>query len=1001
MREQLNHHNKFSGQALGGGLAVVLAGFILTLIIFWQVRQSELAAFHIRFERDTAMHTELLKKRLDGCLLVVKTIGRFFYVTEQVSAQDFSAFTRPFVAGQVELRALTWVPRVLRSDRARFEAEGRTTIGPDFHIYERDPGGRNIPAGEREAVYPVFYLEPFGKGILPVVGFDMGSDPERLAALERARDTAQPSAIGLLNLAGMRHVPGFVIYVPVYRQGMPIATIDQRREALKGFGLAAFRADLLLAMAMRHRELHGVDVKLLDLSAPPEKHLFHRWVSRLSARDSWFSNLFPVPQTSLQKFSFAGREWGMEFTANPDYLERNYPLAYWLLLPGGGLLTCLLGLYLWTILSQRQRMERLVFERTADLLESEERFRVLVERAPEAIVVFDVDSNLFVDVNANAERLFACPRDELLRSGPERFYPPAQPDTLPVADSIQEHSARTLAGEEMTLVRAIRNAVGQDLLCEVRLVRLPSGGRRLIRGSYIDITERKRAEEALRKSEGKLRAVMNIPSCAIIVQDRNGIVTDGNTTLAKRFGKNIDEIRGCCIWDLLPADVLETRKAIAEEVFRTGRPVRFEDERAGMWNDHTLFPIMDDAGDVLNIAISSIDITERKQAEAERKRLEAQLRQSQKMEAIGTLAGGIAHDFNNILSAVFGYTQLALDDPGVNQVIREYLEEILKSAKRARDLVKQILTVSRQSEQEMIPFEITPVIEESTRLIRASLPANIIIKQKISDQQPVILGDPTQIHQVLINLCTNAAHAMQESGGVLEIRLNEFSLDIDSAARYINLQPGPYLKLSVSDTGHGMESKIIDRIFDPFFTTKEIGKGTGMGLAIVHGIVMRHGGAINVYSEPGQGATFNILLPILKDQAEFCHDDDAVAPTGMENILLVDDEPELVDVGQKILGQLGYHVTAMTNGLTALEAFREHPDQFDLLITDMAMPNITGDKLAGEIMTIRPDFPIILCTGFSESVNEEKAKQIGIRGFIMKPIDTNNLARLIRRVLGQ
>ncbi|MBF0496224.1 MAG: CHASE domain-containing protein [Deltaproteobacteria bacterium] len=981
-------------------MAVVLAGFILTLIIFWQVRQSELAAFHIRFERDTAMHTELLKKRLDGCLLVVKTIGRLFYVTEQVTAQDFSAFTRPFVAGQVELRALTWVPRVSGHDRAQFEEEGRRTIGPGFHIYERDAGGHNIPAGERKDLYPVFYLEPFGKGILPVIGFDMGSNPERLVALERARDAGQPSASGLVNLAGKTFMPGFVIYVPVYHQGMPITTVKQRRDALKGFGLAAFRADLLLAMAMRHRELHGVDVELLDLSAPPEKRLLHRWVSRFSAMDSWSSHLFPVPQPSVQKFSFAGREWGMEFTANLDYLERNYPLAYWLLLPGGGLLTCLLGLYLWTILSQRQRMERLVFERTADLLESEERFRVLVERAPEAIVVLDVDLNLFVDVNANAERLFACPRDELLQSGPERFYQPDQPDALPIADSIREHITRILAGEEMTLVRAIRNAVGQNFLCEVRLVRLPSGERRLIRGSYIDITERKRAEEALRKSEGKLRAVMNIPSCAIIVQDRNGIVTDGNVTLAKRFGKDIDEIRGRCLWDLLPPEVLEKRKAIAEEVFRTGRPIRFEDERTGTWNDHTLFPIMDDAGEVVNIAISSIDITERKQAEAERKRLEAQLRQSQKMEAIGTLAGGIAHDFNNILSAIFGYTQLALDDPGVGQVIREYLEEVLTSAKRARDLVKQILTVSRQSEQEMIPFEIAPVIEESARLIRASLPADIIIKQEILEQQPVIMGDPTQIHQVLINLCTNAAHAMQDSGGVLEIRLSEFSLDVDSAVRYINLQPGPYLKLSVSDTGHGMEGKMLDRIFDPFFTTKEIGKGTGMGLAIVHGIIMRHGGAISVYSEPGQGATFNILLPILKDQAELCQEDDAVAPTGVENILLVDDEPGLVDAGRKMLGQLGYHVTAMTSGLTALEAFREHPDRFDLLITDMAMPNIAGDKLAREIMAIRSDFPIILCTGFSEAINEEKAKQIGIRGFIMKPIDMNNLAGLIRRVLG-
>ncbi|MBF0497707.1 MAG: response regulator [Deltaproteobacteria bacterium] len=505
---------------------------------------------------------------------------------------------------------------------------------------------------------------------------------------------------------------------------------------------------------------------------------------------------------------------------------------------------------------------------------------------------------------------------------------------------------------------------------------------------------RRLAEAALRESEETARMLLNIPNAAAFLLDSDGICLDANETMAARFGRPVSDIVGLSIWNLFPPEVRDRRKAHFLEVLREKKQIRYEDERQGMVNDSIITPILDDHGQVVKVAIFAFDITDRR-------RLEAQLRQAQKMEAIGTLAGGIAHDFNNILGSIFGYTQLALDDAKSGIVEAEFLKGIFKAAKRARDLVQQILVLSRQSKPEKKPVDISLIIEEGAKLLRASLPANVIIQTKISTEDATVLGDPIQLHQVLINLGANAAHAMAENGGALYISLNDFYLDPDSAAGYIDLKPGPYFKLTVSDSGHGIDRNIIDRIFDPFFTTKDIGQGSGMGLAIVHGVVKNHGGVISVYSPPGHGATFNILLPAVSSKPESTSDFVEAIPTGTESVLLVDDEPGLADTGKMMLERLGYRVTVKTSGVAALGAFMAHPDDFDLLITDMAMPHMTGDKLAQEIMRQRPDLPVILCTGYSEVVNEEKAREMGCSGFLMKPIDITRLAKLIRQVLAK
>ncbi len=385
--------------------------------------------------------------------------------------------------------------------------------------------------------------------------------------------------------------------------------------------------------------------------------------------------------------------------------------------------------------------------------------------------------------------------------------------------------------------------------------------------------------------------------------------------------------------------------------------------------------------------------------ETENRQLEEQLRHSQRMEAIGTLAGGIAHDFNNILGIIVAYVQLALLDAAEKTKMHRYLREIFRASIRATDLVKQILTFSRQSNQERLPLLIKPIASEAIKMMRASLPTTIEIRHTFKPGLNPVLSDPTQIHQVLMNLCTNAAHAMEDHGGVLEVNLEEVEMEAGHPNLSIDMQPGRYQILTVSDTGHGMDESVKARIFDPYFTTKGPEKGTGLGLSVVHGIIRSHGGNIRCKSEPGKGSVFEIFLPTIEaGPPEKSTPVDSI-PQGSERILFVDDEMALADIGMQTLQSLGYKVVSRTSSIEALEAFRTQPDQFDLLITDNTMPNMTGIELAKNIKRIRPDIPIILCTGFTEGILEEKIKALGIAGFLMKPIIRGDIAKVIRQVL--
>ncbi|MCF8095192.1 MAG: response regulator [Desulfobacteraceae bacterium] len=402
----------------------------------------------------------------------------------------------------------------------------------------------------------------------------------------------------------------------------------------------------------------------------------------------------------------------------------------------------------------------------------------------------------------------------------------------------------------------------------------------------------------------------------------------------------------------------------------------------------------------LAVAFNELSESLRKR-QAENLQLEGQLRQAQKLEALGTLAGGIAHDFNNVLSPIFGYTEMSMDELSENDQLYHNLQQVLLAAGRAKELVKQILAFSRQSKKRKTPLQVQIVLKEALKLLRASLPSTIAINEQIDSNCNSVIADPTDIHRIVMNLGTNAYHAMREQGGELNVVLEEKKLNKeDIRGMSLDLSPDRYVRLSVGDTGQGMDKKTLQRIFDPYFTTKTAGEGTGMGLSMVHGIVKGYSGDIRVKSEPEKGSLFEIYLPCLESDAP---GNGAGAewpvPGGTEHVLLVDDEFQVACMLKQMLEQMGYRVTMCTSSADALAAFEAHPESFDLIITDQTMPNMTGDELARELISRRKDIPVILCTGFSEKITEQEARSKGIRAFLMKPVVKRKLAVTIRDIL--
>ncbi len=657
----------------------------------------------------------------------------------------------------------------------------------------------------------------------------------------------------------------------------------------------------------------------------------------------------------------------------------------------------------WAVLSiSRDISERKRAE--VALSKSEARYRKLVENANSIILRMDTQGtiNFF---NEFAQNFFGFPKDEILGQKVVGTIVPETETTgrdlsamiLDIGKNphrfLNNENENTRKNRERVWIAWTNKAI---LDSEGRISEILCVGN--------DITERKRVEEALRESEERLRSILDAtPSPIAFVDEQDNIIYFWNSSALTLFGHTASTATE---WYQIAypdpdyrREVLDRWRPFVEKARLSGQAVNAGEYQVTCRNGSVRICELYPAFRADKLIVTFYDITERKRAEEEKQRLEAQLRQAQKMEAVGTLAGGIAHEFNNILGIILGYAELAKDDIPEWNPARFNLDEIKAASLRAKGVVRQLLAFSRKTEENHQPLNLDPVVKEAIKFLRSSIPTNIEIRQNIAEGCHKVIADPTQIHQIILNLSTNAAHAMEEMGDILEFSLQNITLDESTRNSNSKLQPGKNVLLEVSDKGSGIPAEILDRIFDPYFTTKEVGKGTGMGLAVVHGIVEAHGGCIQVQSDPGRGTMFKIFFPATKEENRSALEIEEDLPTGNERILFIDDEQSIATLGRLVLEGLGYQVQAETNPTKALEVFASNPEQFDLIITDTTMPGITGDQLLKKVLQIRPDMKTILCTGYSERVDEEKAIALGAKAYALKPLDRKQLAITVREIL--
>ena len=643
-----------------------------------------------------------------------------------------------------------------------------------------------------------------------------------------------------------------------------------------------------------------------------------------------------------------------------------------------------------TEIEERKRAEE-------ELRESEHYYRSLLHNMHEEILVIDRDYRI-TDVNNLFMRTLGRQREDVIgRHCYEVSHELDAPCNTYGEDCMLKKVFET--GQPYSSCHEHLRVDGSKVWVDILLSPLKNdkGNVTHVIEAVRDVTDQKQAEEALLQSEEKYRFLVENANDAIFIA-QDDMIKFPNPRAEDLTGYSVEELTKIPFADLIHP---EDREMVLN---RHRRRLKGESPPSTY-----SFRIITKNGENLWAQINTAPITwEKRKATLNflrdvtlERKLKSQLIQSQKMEAIGTLAGGIAHDFNNILMAIMGYAEMTGMAIPKESEAHQMLGQVLKAGHRAKDLVKQILGFSRQSKEEKIPTKVSLIVKEVLKLLRASLPSTIEIRHEINVGNDTVMADPIQIHQVLMNLCTNAHHAMSKNGGVLEVGLSNVELDSKNASQYPELLPGSYVKLTVNDTGCGMDQNTLEKIFDPYFTTKEKGVGTGMGLAVVHGIIKNNEGAITVKSEPGKGSTFQILLPLVERELKSATEAMELCPSGNERVLFVDDEEPIMELGKRMLEHLGYDVVALTSSMEALAVFREKPDEFDLVVTDQTMPGLTGEMLTKEILGLRSDIPVILCTGFSEHIAEEQARAIGIKAFLMKPLLLKDIAQTVRKVLDE
>lgn len=670
----------------------------------------------------------------------------------------------------------------------------------------------------------------------------------------------------------------------------------------------------------------------------------------------------------------------------------------------------------------RRELEELLMQRTAQLVvkaeelkeeiderkqvsrrlqKSEQNYREIFDATDEAILIHDGSTGAILDVNLATQQMFGHSYAKILELTVEDISAGSPPYS---SEEAYAYIKKAVKEGPQNFEWLCRRSNGELFWGGVTLKSSEIGGYGRVISVIRDISVSKETEKKLIESEEKYRQLFeNANEGMAVIQD--GVFKFFNPKTLMILGYEVSELQSKPFLEIVHQEDWGTASRLHQEKLQKNENsnlykirILAKDESEKYVESKSL--IINWEGQPASLLFFT-DITQRHLAELKQKKLESQLRQAQKMEAIGTLAGGVAHDFNNILAGIFGYTQLAQINIGEHEKLQRDLNQILSSAVRAKDLVQQILMFSRQAETELKPIQPHLVLQEALKLLRASIPASIEIREDIANTYK-ILADPTQLHQIVMNLGTNAYHAMREDkAGVLSVSLKREELEKkELAMESLSMKAGSYILLQISDTGMGMSKDIIERIFDPYFTTKPKEEGTGLGLSVVHGIVENYGGTISVYSEPGHGSTFKVYFPSISTEGKgLQYTPEVPVPTGTERIMVIDDDANVVETMSGMLTNLGYQVTSHTKSPEAIEDFEKRPEKFDLVITDMTMPHISGIEVGERLHSKRKELPIILCTGFSERINEKKYKEYGFEKYLMKPVIMKDLAIAVRDAL--
>jgi len=753
-------------------------------------------------------------------------------------------------------------------------------------------------------------------------------------------------------------------------------------------------------------DLNGKD--LADLTDPNGKHLFQEFVKTVRAHGAGFVDYMwqwnDDPQRIVPKISYVKlfKPWGWvlgtgiyidDVASEIAFIKKDLFKIF------TGILAVILAL-LGYIIRQTLNIEKRRRQAIDAVQQSEGILQTIIAHCNEMFYLHDTDHKLsYVSLNSK-DILGYFPEEMMIKWTDLATDNPVNQKGF----EITEKAIKTGKKQPPYLLE-VKKKSGGLIWIEVdeSPVQDKTGTVVAITGALRDVTKQKQMEERVLKSEKSFRDLFNSINDFVYTHDLDGRFISVNPAMCEAFGYEKDEIIGKRPSDFMKSELRdlfdkEYLKSVKNKIGHGGVSIYLAKDGRKIYLEYLSSLTRPENGEPYISGIGR-DVTQRVLAERQVKMLQEEIIQSRKMEAIGTLTGGIAHDFNNIMSIIIGNAELAIDNVPKWNPAYFNIEEIRSAGMRAAGIVKQLLSFTRKTNQELKPIEIVSIIKDTLKFLRSTIPSTIDIRQDINVAEAVILADPIQINQVVMNLCINASQAMEQSGGHLTIIVEKVVLKEGALGRSADSPVGNYIKVSVSDTGPGIDHKIIDRIFDPYFTTKEVGKGSGMGLSVVHGIVKNSGGDIAVESGPGKGATFRILFPLVDEKPETAAEIIDAFPVGNERILFVDDEESIVFMTQEMLAHLGYQVKAEVNPIEALAIFQLKPDAFDLVITDMTMPQMTGVVFSEKLLAIRKNIPIIICTGHSAFVDEENAKELGLAAYLMKPVNMQTLALTIRKVL--